>query len=90
MKKLFLLSLALTGCTSTPGVIPVGDDIYSVMISGQSGFVAVGGMKADAYVAAQKYCKDLNKSLQEVSFHSSSGFGHFPEVELKFRCVDEK
>jgi hypothetical protein len=81
--------LAVTGCTSTPGIIPVGNDTYSAMISGQSGFVGVGGMKADAYVNAQKYCKDINKSLKEISFNSSSGFGKFPEVELKFQCVDK-
>ncbi|PCJ87651.1 MAG: hypothetical protein COA54_04975 [Thiotrichaceae bacterium] len=87
MKKILLLSLMLLGCTSSPGVIPIGDDTYNIMISGQSGFVGVGGMKADAYVAAQNYCKKQNKSLKEVSFNSSSGFGKFPEVELKFKCV---
>lgn len=87
-KLLAIASLfSIAGCTSTPGVIPVGNDTYSIMISGQSGFVAVGGMKADAYVKAEKYCKDLNKSLKEISFNSNSGFGQFPEVELKFQCV---
>jgi len=90
MKKVLLLTLTLMGCTSSPGVIPVGGNTYSVMISGQSGFVPVGGMKADAYIEAQNYCKKQNRSLKEVSFNSSSGFGKFPEVELKFQCVENK
>ncbi len=80
--------LILTGCTSTPGVISVGNDTYSIMISGQSGFVPVGGMKADAYVEAKNHCKQQNKLLKEVDFNSSSGFGKFPEAELKFQCIE--
>nr|WP_297347607.1 hypothetical protein [uncultured Glaciecola sp.] len=87
MIRLLLLALTLVGCTSSPGIIPIGDDTYTIMISGQSGFVPVGGMKADAYKGAEKHCKTLSKSLEEVSFNSDSGFGKFPEVELKFKCV---
>ena len=85
-----LFALIVAGCTSSPGVIPVGSGTYSIMISGKSGFVPVGGMKADAYVAAQEHCKNLSKSLEEVSFNESSGFGKFPEVELKFQCVENQ
>ncbi len=46
--KLILLMLALTGCNSTPGVTPIGDNTYSVIYSGKSGFVSLGGIKADA------------------------------------------
>jgi len=88
MRVTILIMLAmLTGCTSSPGVISVGSNTYSVMISGQSGFVPVGGMKADAYVEAKKHCEKQNKLLEEVDFNSTSGFGKFPEVELKFKCV---
>mgnify|MGYP003646539266 CR=1 FL=1 len=87
MIRIFLVILILAGCTSSPGIIPVGSDTYAILISGQSGFVPVGGMKADAYEGAQKHCKSLKKSLEEVSFNSNSGFGKFPEVELKFKCV---
>ena len=88
MIRVICIALILTGCTSSPGIIPIGHDSYTIMISGQSGFVPVGGMKADAYEGAQKHCKSLNKSLEEVSFNSTSGFGKFPEVELKFKCVN--
>ncbi|MFT5709320.1 MAG: hypothetical protein ACI8QT_000006 [Halioglobus sp.] len=85
--RLLLLTLILVGCTSSPGIIAIGDDTYTIMISGKSGFVPVGGMKADAYEGAQKHCKSLSKSLKEVSFNENSGFGKFPEVELKFKCT---
>jgi hypothetical protein len=87
MLRVLFIALVLAGCTSSPGIITVGNDTYATMISGQSGFVPVGGMKADAYEGAQKHCKSLGKTLEEVSFNSSSGFGKFPEVELKFKCV---
>ena len=87
MIRVMFLASILIGCTSSPGIIPIGNDLYTIMISGQSGFVPVGGMKADAYEGAQKHCKSLNKSLEEVSFNSTSGFGKIPEVELKFKCV---
>tara|TARA_R110002072_G_C7792178_1_gene520952 strand:- start:509 stop:772 length:264 start_codon:yes stop_codon:yes gene_type:complete len=87
MIRILIFALILVGCTSSPGVIPIGDDTYSIMISGQSGFVPVGGMKADAYEGAQKHCKSLGKSLKEESFNSNSGFGKFPEVELKYKCI---
>ncbi len=89
MKKISVLFFVsfLAGCTSTPGIMAVGSDTYSIMISGQSGFVPVGGMKADAYVEAKNYCKKQQKMLKEIDFTSNSGFGKFPEVELKFQCI---
>ncbi len=81
------MTIALVGCTSSSGVIPMGDDTYSIMVSAHSTLVPAGGIKEDAYKNAHKHCTALSKSLEEVSLNSSSGIATPPEVELKFRCI---
>lgn len=80
----------ILGCTSTPGVIPTGNNSYIMMISGQSGFIPLGGMKADAYKEANNYCLKQNKKFKPITYSEvTAGFARFPQVELKFECIVE-
>jgi len=61
-----------------------------MMISGQSGFIPLGGMKADAYKEANHYCQKQNKILQTTNYKSvTASFARFPQVELNFKCIEK-
>ncbi|MGJ8694617.1 MAG: hypothetical protein ACSHW0_19340 [Thalassotalea sp.] len=91
--KLFIISLFLliSGCSSTTGVIPMGNEKYMVSHSDNGPLASLGNLKALAYKDASKFCKSKNLSLEILKSNDvPRSLGQFPETEVQFTCVKGK
>ena len=88
----YLLILVVSGCASSPGVIPIGPDTYMVSEQGWIATQSVGELKAKAYQKAGTYCSQQGKKLMPVSTNQVAGsLGRsYPEAELQFMCLSEQ
>ena len=80
--------LALSGCATSTGVVPMGKDTYMIAIGGKT--TASGGkLKAQALKEAAEYCSQKNKQLQVVNTQQRDmSFGIDPSAEIQFMCLD--
>lgn len=79
----------LTACaTPTTGVVPRGEDMYTVTHQGSGAWVTVDSLKAAALQEADAYCGTKKKKLKFI--HSkeipAGPFGRWPESEVLFKC----
>lgn len=82
-------STILAGCAiSTTGVVPRGDDLYTVTRQGNGAWVGVDSLKAAGLQEADSFCSTKGKKLKLI--HSkeipAGPFGRWPESEVLFRC----
>ena len=93
MKTLWLLlSLVLTACSTTSaGIIPMGNDVFTTSSRGDTGFSQMSEIKMQALQQATKHCASLGKAYQQTNTREvSAGFGTWPEYEIQFTCVEMK
>ena len=94
MRVLFICMvalLALSGCVSTSGVLPMGKDTYSLTVSvSGSGFDADNAPKAkkEAVTQASEYCKSLSKEIavQTISGRNTVSGGSI--YDIIFQCLN--
>ena len=90
MKKLHLviISAILSGCAvPTSGVIPRGNDLYTVTHQGETAFHSTEPLKTAATKEASEYCAKIGKKF--VFLHSKEVQGRpaqYPESEVLFKC----
>ena len=92
--KLRLVTLAIAstsfgGCAvPTTGVVPRGDDMYSVTRQGGGAWVSVDSLKAEGLQEAGAFCTTNGKKLKFVySKEIPAGpLGRWPESEVLFKC----
>lgn len=90
MKKiqLILLLATLSGCAvPTTGVIPRGNDLYTVTHQGETAFHSTEPLKTAATKEASEYCTKQGKKF--VFLHSKEVQGRpaqYPESEVLFKC----
>ena len=91
MKKLVVVfaSIIMAGCAvPTTGVIPRGDDMFTVTRQGAGAWVSTDALKAEGLQEAQAYCETKSKKLKFL--HSkeipAGAFGRWPESEVLFKC----
>lgn len=82
-------SAILASCAiPTTGVVPRGDDLYSVTRQGNSAWVTVDSLKAVGLQEADTFCSTKGKKLKLI--HSkeipAGPFGRWPESEVLFKC----
>jgi hypothetical protein len=83
-----VLLLTLVGCASSPGVVPAGQDTYMVARSGYGLGESQSNVMSKIFKEASDHCAAQGKALEPIDYDSKPGWpGHFPEAELKFRCV---
>ena len=91
MKKTILLFVvALGGCASNSGIIPIGKDTYMVTRQAATGFSGSGTLKAEAFQEANAHCNSQGKSLQVISTNEAQPpfvFGNYPKAEVQFMCL---
>jgi hypothetical protein len=83
-------ALLLAGCASTPGVMPLGGDTYTVAHEAGTGLSGTTNLKAAALREADAFCKGQGKALQVTDVSESKPpylFGNYPRAEVKFRCA---
>ena len=82
--------LALSGCVSTSGALPMGKDTFSITVGvSDSLFDADNAPRAkkEAITQANEYCKSLNKetAIQTVSGRSNGRGGS--NYDIIFQCL---
>jgi hypothetical protein len=89
MKNLIILTLLLTGCASTSGVIADGKDSFIIIVSGGHRFTSASDLKIDAYKEANTYCKKHDAQIETISERSIQAgvLTNSSEAELKFKCI---
>lgn len=85
---LFPLVALVGACASSTGVIPMGENTFSVMRHDNGPMSSLGEIKAAAYRDATAHCGAMNKKPDVVRTQDTPrSFGQFPQVEVVFRCV---
>jgi hypothetical protein len=89
MKIASLLFLPfLAACASTTGVLPLGENTYSVMRSDYGPTGNLNDVKAQAYKDAATFCAAQSKKVNVLSTTGvPRALAQFPEAEVKFSCV---
>lgn len=84
-------TLALVACTSTTGVVPIGQDTYMIGSQGKSpGGFSGSEAKVLAFAEAQKFCSTRGKSVQIINTQQSDmSFGKNATAEIQFLCLSE-
>jgi hypothetical protein len=93
MKPATLLTLvalgAISACTTTTGVIPIGKDTFMIGTTGKSpgGFSGTEA-KALAFQEAHKFCAGKGRKIQVVNTQQADmRFGVNATAELQFMCL---
>ena len=82
-------SAALVGCaTPTTGVVPRGDDMYTVTRQGNSFLVTTESLKIEAIREADAYCATKGKKYKFMHNKDipAGPLGRWPESEVLFKC----
>ena len=79
---------ALSACSTTTGVVPIGDGIYMASKQDGGGFNWSGGkVKVELYQEAAQYCSKLGKKSIPVSDkEQDASMYSYASAEIKFRC----
>ena len=90
MKKLIVGAIFLSGCTTSSGVVPIGQDTYMISRT-EKGFIGSSGkVKAEAFKEANSYCVSQGKKFQIV--HTSQKdmvpYQSDASAEIQFMCLD--
>ena len=91
-KVVFLLivaTAALQGCAvPTTGVVPRGDNMYTVTRQGDSFLVTTESLKIGAIREADSYCANKGKKYTFLYNKDipAGPLGRWPESEVLFRC----
>jgi len=86
-----ILSFIVTGCATSSGVSPLGEDSFMISRNGAGFWSSTGQIKAVALKDADAYCIKNGKELQVVRItqHEASGRpGDFPGAEVQFMCLN--
>ena len=78
-----------TACAvPTTGVVPRGEDMYTVTRQGSGAWVTVDSLKAAALQEADAYCIAKTKKLKFIYSKEipAGALGRWPESEVLFRC----
>lgn len=82
--------VAMAGCASYTGVVPMGRDTYLIAKQQATGFPGLGTMKAEIIGEASRHCADLGKELMIVSTQETQPpyvLGNYPRSEITFMCL---
>jgi hypothetical protein len=92
LKIISVLSVValISGCAANSGVIPMGQEMYTVSRQAASGWTGSGTLKAEALTEAGAFCAGQKRGLQVVSMNEAQPpfvLGNFPKAEVQFRCI---
>ena len=79
----------LIGCSSNPGVAPLGEDQFIISRQAATGFSGQGALKIDALREAGAHCEAMGKAMTvntTVDAKPPYILGNFPRTEITFTC----
>ena len=79
----------LAGCAiPTTGVVPRGDDMYTVTRQGGAAWITTDSLKVAAIQEADTYCTGKGKKYKFMYNKDipAGPFGRWPESEVLFKC----
>ena len=89
-KRFVLLTLVIiAGCAvPTTGIVPRGQDMFTVTRQGSGAWVTVDSLRVAALQEADTFCTRQNKKLNvlHVKDIPAGPFGRWPESEVLFKC----
>lgn len=88
MTRWFAL-LCLAGCAvPSTGVVPRGQDMFTVTTQGEGFWVTVDSLKADALREADAFCTKQSRKINVVHIKDipAGAIGRWPESEVLFKC----
>ncbi|WP_373991905.1 hypothetical protein [Duganella sp. BuS-21] len=85
---LLLSTLFISGCASTTGIIPTGQNAFMISKDDNSLTASVVALKADVYKEAAAYCTSQGKDFKMVSESDTPrALGQIPRTALHFTCT---
>jgi len=89
MKRFFLIiSIMLSGCASTTGIIPTGKNTFMISREDNSPAASLGAIKAATFKEAGVHCSAQGKNVKAISESDTPrSLGQFPQTTLQFTCV---
>lgn len=86
--KILVISLFLTSCAQSSGVLKMGPDTYTVSIHAAPARGGIPGAKKLALTEANNHCTTLNKEIFVTNINSYPS-SHFPggTADITFRCL---
>lgn len=82
-----VLSMALAGCASNTGVVPIGNNTYMHSKMGSMTTFSGGAVKAELFKEAAAFCAKDGRQLTPLDSSSKdSGLGTYASAEIQFRC----
>lgn len=84
------VTVALIGCASHTGVIPMGKDTFLIAKQQATGFPGLGNLKAEIISEGSAYCRGLNKEFQLINTTETQPpyvLGNYPRSEITFMCI---
>ena len=82
--------VAISGCASNSGVVPLYGDVLTVSHQGATGASSPTALRQSALAEAQTHCGNHHQQFQMVELveaHPPFILGNFPKAEVRFRCV---
>lgn len=90
MKTAFFVVICavLAACSSTTGIVPIGNGIYMSSKQDYSLNWHGGKVKAELYKEAAQFCAAQGKSSVPLSDNSqdAAAYTNYASAEIKFRC----
>lgn len=78
----------LAACAATTGIVPIGNETYSISNRDNGPMASLGALKASAYKDAAAFCSGMGKTLSVIRTNDvPRSLGQFPETEVQFKCV---
>jgi hypothetical protein len=68
-----VITVALSGCATTSGVVPIGNGAYEITGSSATALASGGGQKMKLLKSANEFCTNQGKQMNLVSAASNSG-----------------
>lgn len=88
-KLILVVSFAAVGCAiPTTGVVPRGENVYTVTRQGAGAWVATDQLRSAAHLEASEFCVKRGQGLKVLHTKEipAGPFGRWPEAEVVFRC----
>ena len=84
--------LALSGCASNTGVVPLGKGSYMLAKQAATGFPGLGNLKAEAIAEGAAKCVSMDQRFELISSTETQPpyiLGNYPRVEIHFVCKSD-